>query len=209
MAVDSRAEYWENVQIPARLDLVELLPARLPKRLRFETKADVIERSLATENRLRKAGPGLQDMVESLADCRLGNCACRQPICPICARLFRRWFAADGMAIARKINNPVTLTLFCEAVPQGQLHRVDIAKLHDRVRQRFRRAGLGDIIAMGGTEVAHRASIMIGSSTFICSSAIWRARLKRGFAPLGRRATYELPFGFRRSSIRRSKSATW
>jgi hypothetical protein len=157
MPFDSHAEYWECVRIPARFDLVELLPAGLPKSIRFETKADVIERSLATENRLRKAGPGLQDMVESLADCRLGNCACRQPICPICARLFRRWFAADGMAIARKINNPVTLTLFCEAVPQGQLHRVDIAKLHDRVRQRFRRAGLGDIIAMGGTEVAHRA----------------------------------------------------
>ena len=156
MAVDLRAEYWENVQIPARLDLVELLPAHLPKSTRFETKMDVIERSLATEQRLRLS-QGFGDIAKFLADCRSGNYPCRQPVCPICARHFRRWFAANGMALAREINNPVTLTLFCDAVPEGQLHRVDIAKLHDRARQRFRRAGLGDIVAAGGTEAAYRA----------------------------------------------------
>jgi len=155
--VDSLAEYWENVQIPARFDLPELLPAGLPKSIRFETKADVIERSIVTEQRLRKVGRGFGDIGKFLADCRSGNYPCRQPICPICARLFRRWFAANSMALARKINNPVTLTLFCDAVPGGQLHRVDIAKLHDRVRQRFRRAGLGDIVAAGGIEAAYRA----------------------------------------------------
>ena len=36
MAVDSRAEYWENVQIPAGLDLVELLPAHAEHALRDE-----------------------------------------------------------------------------------------------------------------------------------------------------------------------------
>jgi hypothetical protein len=157
MAVDSRAEYWENVQIPARFDLVELLPAHLPKSARFETESDVVERSVATEQRLRKVSQGFGDIAKFLADCRSGNYPCRQPVCPICARLYRRWFAANGMALARKINDPVTLTLFCDAVPGGQLHRVDIAKLHDRVRQRFRRAGLGSIVAVGGTEVAYRA----------------------------------------------------
>jgi hypothetical protein len=157
MAVDSRAEYWENVQIPARFDLVGLLPAHLPKSARFETESDVVERSVATEQRLRKVSQGFGDIAKFLADCRSGNYPCRQPVCPICARLFRRWFAANGMALARKINDPVTLTLFCDAVPGGQLHRVDIAKLHDRVRQRFRRAGLGSIVAVGGTEVAYRA----------------------------------------------------
>jgi hypothetical protein len=61
------------------------------------------------------------------------------------------------MALAQKITTPLTLTLFCEAIPEGQLHRVEIAKLHDRVRQRFRRTGLGNIVAFGGTEVAYRA----------------------------------------------------
>jgi len=156
MAVDSRADYWENVQIPARFDLVELLPAHLPKSTRFETKMDVIKRSIATERRLRLSR-GFGDIAKFLADCRSGNYACRQPVCPICARLFRRWFAANSMAIAWKINNPATLTLFCEAVPQGQLHRVDIAKIHDWVRQRIRRACLADIVAVGGTEAAYRA----------------------------------------------------
>jgi hypothetical protein len=157
MLIDSREAYWERVRIPARFDLVELLPAGLPKSFRFETKADVIERSLATEKRLRKAGLSLRDMAESLADCRSGYYSCRQPICPICALAFRRWLAANGMALARKISNPVTLTLFCDAVPEGRLHDADTAKIHDRVRQRFRRAGLGDIVAVGGTEVAYRA----------------------------------------------------
>jgi hypothetical protein len=157
MLVDARETYWERVRIPARFDLVELLPAGLPKSFRFETKADVIERSLATEKRLRKAGLSLRDMAESLADCRSGYYSCRQPICPICALAFRRWLAANGMALARKISNPVTLTLFCDAVPEGRLHDADTAKIHDRVRQRFRRAGLGDIVAVGGTEVAYRA----------------------------------------------------
>ena len=156
MAVDSRAEYWENVQIPARLDLVELLGAHLPKSTRFETKMDVIERSIATEQRLRLS-QGFGDIAKFLADCRRRRYPCCRSICPICARHFRRWFAANGMALAGKINNPVTLTLFCDTVPEGQLHRVDIAKLHDRVRQRFRRAGLGDIVALGGTEVVYRA----------------------------------------------------
>ena len=89
MAVNSRAEYWENVQIPAGLDLVELLPAHLPKSTRFETKMDVIERSIATEQRLRLS-QGFGDIAKFLADCRSGNCPCRQPVCPICARLFRR-----------------------------------------------------------------------------------------------------------------------
>jgi hypothetical protein len=157
MAVDSRAEYWESVRIPARLDLVKLLPARLPKSLRFETQSDVIERSIVTELELRKVGRGFRDIAKFLADCRGRRYPCCRPTCPICARRFRRWFAANVMAIAQKISNPVTLTLFCDTLPEGQLHRADIAKLHDRVRQRFRRAGLGDIVAVGGTEVAYRA----------------------------------------------------
>ena len=157
MAVNSRAEYWENIQIPARFDLVELLPAHLPKSTRFETKMDVIERSIATELGLRKVGRGFRDIAKFLADCRGRRYPCRHPICPICARRFRRWFAANIMAIDQKISNPVTVTLFCAVLPERQLHRVDIAKLHDRVRHRFRRAGLGDIVAVGGTDVAYRA----------------------------------------------------
>jgi hypothetical protein len=157
MPVGSPAAFWENVRIPARIDLAELLPEHLPKAVRFETRSDVVERSLATEQRLRKAARGLHDMAKILADCRASHDPCRHPICPICARHFRRWFAANVMAIARKISNPVTLTLFCDILPEGKLHGADLAKIHDRVRHRFRRAGLGDIVAVGGTEVAYRA----------------------------------------------------
>lgn len=118
---------------------------------------DVIERSIATELGLRKVGRGFRDIAKFLADCRGRRYPCRHPICPICARRFRRWFAANVMVLAGNVSNPVTVTLFCDTVPERQLHRVDIAKLHDRVRHRFRRAGLGDIVALGGTEVAYRA----------------------------------------------------
>ena len=87
MAVDSRAEYWENVQIPARFDLIELLPAHLPKSTRFETKMDVIERSIATEQRLRLS-QGFGDIAKFLAE--LGKLPLSPAVCPICARHFRR-----------------------------------------------------------------------------------------------------------------------
>ena len=80
-----------------------------------------------------------------------------QPICPICAHRFRRWLAANNLALANKLTNPVIVTFFCEIVPEGQLETVDIPKIHDRVRHRFRRAGLCDAVAVGGTEANYRA----------------------------------------------------
>jgi hypothetical protein len=153
--VDQNRAFWERVGIPAHLDLVEVLPASLPKSRRFETKADVVKRSIEREQRLRKTRN--DHVAEFLADCRSGNYACRQPICPICGRLFRRWLAANILALYKNLRNPVTITLFCETVPEGQLHTVEIEKIHDRVRQRFRRAGLDNIVAVGGTEAAYRA----------------------------------------------------
>jgi hypothetical protein len=148
---------WEGVIIPRRFDLAELLPAELPKSRRFETETDTVERSIAAEQKLRKAGPLFRKLAERLADCRNGDCSCRLPICPICARSFRRWFAANVMALADRTNNPNTITLFCATVPEGQLHCVDLAKSHDQLRHRLRRAGVSDAVAVGGTEVAYRA----------------------------------------------------
>lgn len=155
MRLDQNRAFWERVKIPAGLDLVEVLPANLPKSRRFETKADVVKRSIEREQRLRKTCN--DHVAEFLADCRSGQYPCRQPICPICGRLFRRWLAANILALYKNLRNPVTITLFCETVPEGKLHTADIAKIHDRVRQRFRRAGLGNIVAVGGTEAAYRA----------------------------------------------------
>src|SRR5450756_1236207 len=48
----------------------------------------------------------------------------------------------------------------------------------------------------------------IGSCTSTYSSAMWKGRTSRGFAPLGQTATSELPFGFHPSSIQPDRSDT-
>ena len=71
MRLDQNRAFWERVKIPAGLDLVEVLPANLPKSRRFETKADVVKRSIEREQRLRKTCN--DHVAEFLADCRSGQ----------------------------------------------------------------------------------------------------------------------------------------
>ena len=145
--------FWERTKIPPHL-IWELLPPSLSKQLRFETIDDAIRLAIDRRKRLLKT---LYDhLALFMADCRAGVYPCRLPICPICARRFRRWLSANNLTLAGEIADPMTATLFCETVPEGQLETVDIPKIHDRVRHAFRRAGLRDAVVVGGTEASYR-----------------------------------------------------
>ncbi len=154
MLLDPAPTFWERTKIPRRFDLRKLLPASLPTQFRFETREDVIRLAVEREKRLRRTP--YDHLALFMADCREGLYPCRLPICPLCARSFRRWLGANNLALADEIADPVTVTLFCEVVPEGQLATVDIPKIHDRVRHAFRRADLQDAVIVGGTEAAYR-----------------------------------------------------
>lgn len=154
MLFDPAATFWERTKIPPALDLRKLLPSSLPKQLRFETKDDVIRLAIERERRLRKTP--YDHLACLIEECRQGLYPCRLPICPICARRFRRWLGANNLALADKLADPLTVTLFCETVPEGQLDLVNISKIHDRIRHALRRAGLRNAVAVGGTEACYR-----------------------------------------------------
>lgn len=146
--------FWEKAEIPNNLDVKRLLPPTLPNRHHFETLHEVSERAMRRERQLRKTP--CDHMAVLMEDCRAGLYPCRQPICPRCSRRFRRWFGANTLDLASNLANPVTVTLYCESVPQGELERVEIPRIHARIRQRFRRTGLSHAVAVGGTEADYR-----------------------------------------------------
>lgn len=154
MLLDPKATFWERTKIPPALDLRRLLPPAFPKQMRFESIEDASVRSFEREKRLKATE--YDYFAPFLEDCRNGFSPCRLPICPICARRFRRWLAANNLALADKLTDPMTVTLFCEFAREGQLEAVSIPKIHDRVRHSFRRAGLANAVAIGGTEAGFR-----------------------------------------------------
>jgi hypothetical protein len=84
--------FWRR-QTPSREYDIELLrPAGLGRGKRFETF-------------------GSKELADFLAECRAGDYECNKPFCPICARVFRRWFIDD----CRVGRGPTSATLAIES----------------------------------------------------------------------------------------------
>jgi hypothetical protein len=135
-----------------RFDLQILRPETLPKGHRFETIKDCAgycDRNLST---LSKCG-GVAALIYDIERCS-DEMPCRQILCPHCACLYRRWFSGEALTFAQLAESggfPMrVLTVLLEQVPNEYLPKVSIDVLHERLRQRLRRAGFTH--AIGGTE---------------------------------------------------------
>ena len=84
--------FWRRKIPPAKYDIALLRPEPLPKGKRFETVQDAHEESKRSAALLRSTADGNLDLAETLSDCRNELYQCDRPFCPICARIFRRWF---------------------------------------------------------------------------------------------------------------------
>jgi hypothetical protein len=99
----------------------------------------------------------LQTIAELLQECRAGDYDCNRPFCPICARVFRRWFIGELLRIT-KGDEPVRIyTVLLEEAPQDKINDLDPTTVQHRLRKQLKRAGLGNVPVIGGIEIVYKA----------------------------------------------------
>ncbi|MCP3441981.1 hypothetical protein [Bradyrhizobium sp. CCGUVB14] len=149
--------FWRRREPTAGHDVAELLPASLNKDERFETLEDAQGESARSEAVLAAYRPRNQYSVY-LRECREGYYACEQTYCPVCARTFRRYFIGESLRICDGFNGSIKFsTVLLGAAPKGKLKSLEIARHDAGLRKRLVRAGLRDVVVVGGLEMIYRA----------------------------------------------------
>jgi hypothetical protein len=149
--------FWRR-QTPSREYDIELLrPADRARGKRFETLADAQQESERSEQLLRSFTGGSKELADFLAECRAGDYECTRPFCPICARVFRRWFIGELLRIT-KGREPVRIyTVLLEEAPRDKINDLDPTTVQHRLRKQLQRAGLGKVPVIGGIEMVYKA----------------------------------------------------
>ena len=106
---------------------------------------------------LRKC-EGEEALVHDIEQCSETR-PCRRVLCPLCARLYRIWFAEETIRWlhrSKRHRRPAkTLVVRLEQASNRDLPMVSIGRLQDQLRKRLLRAGIFYVI--GGTEVSYNA----------------------------------------------------
>jgi hypothetical protein len=112
------------------------------------------EKNLTT---LRKC-EGEELLVHDIEQCSETR-SCRRVLCPLCARLYRIWFAKKTLRWhhrSKHHHRPAkTLVVRMKQASNRDLPMVSIGRLQDQLRKRLLRAGISRVI--GGTEVSYNA----------------------------------------------------
>jgi hypothetical protein len=151
----SSLPYWMDPEIPKEFDIACLRPANLPRGERFETEDDVYDRADCY------IVPNLRDLriafkIEKCADPN-STMHCLLPICPICARHYRRFFISEVLRIYTE--NPAgaqTATAYLGSYKAGNLKDASLNKAHERFRKQLQCCGFSGAGVIGGTEVTYR-----------------------------------------------------
>jgi hypothetical protein len=150
---------YYNDLLDASADVALLYGPDLPPSKRFETLADVVAawgraRALLGDPTRR----ALREALNDIDSCVTDGWGCARPLCPRCARLYRRWVAGQVIKqVPAAGGSAYFITAYGQSIEPSGLHRVSIKKFHNRFRQRLRRAGLAKSIIVGGTELSWRA----------------------------------------------------
>jgi len=150
--------YWRRSLPRKKYDIKKLRPKTLPRRERFETLQDAKNESLRSQSVLdgRRAGGDLGDYLE---DCRHGHYQCERSYCPICARVFRRYFIGELLRHNAKFEGEIAVVVvLLETAAKGKLSDLDIESHRHALRKRLDRAGLEGVPVIGGFETAYRAT---------------------------------------------------
>jgi hypothetical protein len=149
-----RPPFWRRKKPLPQHDITKLLPQNLKRGDRFETIDDVQIESERSELLLKLSGG--RKLATSLQDCRENHQQCDQAYCPLCARVFRRWFIGELLRLSE--GKPVTMcTVLLEKAGPDRINKLDPKDFRGLLRQRLLRAGLTDAIIIGGFENAYRA----------------------------------------------------
>jgi hypothetical protein len=153
-----RAPFWRRDQPISKFDIAALRPAEVRKGDRFETIHDAQIESERSELVLKQARGAGRKLARALQDCRDTHHRCDQTYCPLCARVFRRWFIGELLRLSEAATMPVTiLTVLLKKAPHDRIDKLDPAAFQGMLRKRLLRAGLGDAIVIGGFENIYRA----------------------------------------------------
>lgn len=147
-----------HIKPAQRFDPALLLPRELLRSRRFETCQDA--RCAWIRNRERLVGDKfLCEAIGSVDWCAAGGDRCDLPLCPRCARRYRRWLSSRILRLLSRCTRAYMLTIYGGLFPRGELCEADIKLFHGRIRKRLRRAGFGRVVVIGGTEVCWRADL--------------------------------------------------
>jgi hypothetical protein len=151
-----RNPFWRRGKPKPKHDIALLRPADRPKGERFETPQDAREESERSEKLLRSFA-GTSVLPEYLQECRAGDYECNKPFCPICGRVFRRWFIGELLRITSGRDHVHLYTVLLKEAAKDKIDELDPARFRASLRKRLQRAGLGNIPVIGGFEIVYRA----------------------------------------------------
>ena len=122
-----------------------------------ETVEDANQYRKKNLSALRKC-EGAEDLVDDISRCSDAR-PCKQILCPLCARLYRIWFAENTLRwfyrAEKRYCSAKILVVRLRQASDRDLPQISITRLHDRLRKRLRRAGISRVI--GGTEASYNA----------------------------------------------------
>jgi hypothetical protein len=113
--------FWRRGKPGHKYDIALLRPADRPRGERFETSQDAREESERSEKLLRSFSGGSKTIAEFLQECRAGYYECNKPFCPICARVFRRWFIGELLRVTEGQKEVHIYTLLLKEAPKDNI----------------------------------------------------------------------------------------
>jgi hypothetical protein len=170
---------------PNKYDIVLLRPATQARGERFETLADARAESARSEQLLRSFSGGNKELAELLQECREGYYHCNRPFCPLCARVFRRWFVGEVLRVTKRNEAVRIYTVLLKEAPQEKIKNLDPKPFRHFLRKRLERAGLVNVPVIGGFEIVYKATRRVWmlhvNLLFIGGKMSAHKEFKRGF----------------------------
>jgi hypothetical protein len=190
--VRRKPPFWRRGKPDPKYDIVRLRPKDRPKGDRFETVADARVESERSEMLLRSFSGGNEELAEFLQECRGGDYECNSPFCPICARVFRRWFIGELLRVTKGKEAVRIYTVLLKEAPQDKINNLDPTPFRHFLRKRLERTGLGQVPVIGGFEIVYKAR-----------KQVWVLHVNLVVIGGKKSAHKEFKRGFKKSSIER------
>src|SRR5260221_8178777 len=135
-----KVAFWRRGSSDRPYDIALLRPKGGPKGERFETVQDARAESERSEQLLRSFSGGNRVLAEFLQECRAGDYECNKPFCPMCARVFRRWFIGELLRVTKGNGAVRIYTVLLKQASQYKINNLDPTPFRHLLRKRLERA---------------------------------------------------------------------
>ncbi len=150
--------FWRRGKPNPKYDISVLRPANMPRGQRFETLADARNESERSEKLLLSFSGGSRIIGEYLQECRAGDYQCNKTFCPICGRIFRRWFIGELLRVTNGRDQVHIYNVLLKEATTHKINELEPAPFRASLRKRLQRSGLAKIPVIGGFEIVYKAA---------------------------------------------------